>query len=168
MKSKLTKFHFYLLAVLVGHFIFAKVIGFGFNQTIVFVLKIILYISGLILFVYHLKPFKKVSFYFSYYIITPIVSILGYLFGGVFLVGILMAILISPIYPKQVVYKKDNFVIYNKFQGFMGVCCKYEIYENKYFLFEIFRGEIENDPVNIETFELLNDKEIERLRKEPN
>ena len=50
----------------------------------------------------------------------------------------------------------------------MGVCCKYEIYENKYFLFEIFRGEIDNDPVNIETFELLNEKEIERLKNKLN
>lgn len=120
MKSKIFKFHFFLLIFLIIHSIISKLIGFGFSQTIVFGLKIILCISGFIYFFLSLKPFKKINIYFSYYVITPIVTLLGYIFGGIFLVGILSSILLFPIFPKQKAFEKEDIIVYRRFQGFFG------------------------------------------------
>ncbi len=166
MKSKLTQFHVYLLAFLIFHFVFARIIGYGFNQTVIFSIKIILYLSGLVLFIYHLKPFRKLTFYFSYYLITPIVALMGYLFGGVFLVGIMMSILLFPIMPKPIALEKEDIVIYKKYQGFLGACCTYEVYQRKWFLFEKYRSEIYSDGADYDSFQIVTNREIMRLKAE--
>jgi hypothetical protein len=164
MKNSLTRFHFSLLAFLILHFIIAKISGFGFSQAILFMLKIILYLTGMILFILYLKPFKKGVIYFSYYIITPVVTVLGALFGGIFLVGILMSVLLIPIFPKNIVYEKDNIVVYTKFQGFLGACCTYEIYQRKYVVFEKYHSEMQSDGNDFPTFEMLSEKEMKKLQ----
>jgi hypothetical protein len=166
MKSKLTRFHLYLLAFLVFHFFVAKIIGFGFNQTIIFLLKVILCLSGLVLFFYHLKPFRKLTLYFSYYFITPIVVLLGYLFGGVFLVGILMSVLLFPIMPRPIVFEKEDIVIHKKYQGFMGACCIYEVYQKKHFLFEKYRSEVYSDGADYESFQIMTESEMRNLKQQ--
>lgn len=145
MKNKIFKFHFFVLIFLIIHSLISKLIGFGFSQSIVFGLKIILYISGFIFFFLSLKPFKKRNLYFSYYVITPIVTLLGYIFGGIFLVGILGSILLFPIYPKEKAFEKKDIIVYYKFQGFLGACCSYEIYQKKYVIFEKHRQDIKVD-----------------------
>jgi hypothetical protein len=166
MKNSLTRFHFSLLAFLILHFVVAKISGFGFSQAILFMLKMILYISGFILFILYLKPFKKLAIYFSVYFITPIVTILGSLFGGIFLVGLLMSVLLMPIFPKNIVYEKDTIVVYTKFRGFMGACCTYEIYQRKYCVFEKYHSEMQSDGNDFPTFEMLTEKEMKKLREE--
>mgnify|MGYP003420320433 CR=1 FL=1 len=94
MKNNIYKFHFYLLTFLIAHFSVEKLIGYGFSQPIDFGLKIILCITGFIFFFLSLKPFKKMNIYFSYYFVTPVIAFLGYVFGGIFLVGILVSTLI--------------------------------------------------------------------------
>ncbi len=136
MKNKIFKFHFFLLIFLIIHSLISKIIGFGFSQPIVFGLKIILCVSGFIYFFLSLKPFKKRNIYFSYYVITPIITLLGYVFGGIFLVGILGSILLFPIFPKEQAFQKNDIIVYHKFQGFLGACCSYEIYQNKFGIFE--------------------------------
>lgn len=106
MKNNIYKFHFYLLTFLIAHFSVEKLIGYGFSQPIVFGFKIMLYITGFVLFFWILKPFKKMTIYFFYYFFTPVIAFLGYVFGGVFLVGILGSILLFPIYPKEKAFEK--------------------------------------------------------------
>ncbi|MEM0543501.1 hypothetical protein WFZ85_12825 [Flavobacterium sp. j3] len=165
MKSKLTKYHLYLLSFLIIHFMIYKLTGYGLNQTIIFSLKIVLSFTGFVLFIFHLKPYKKLSFYFSYYIISPIVMLLGYLFGGVFLVGILLSTLLYPIIPRTIVFEKDDIVIYNKYQDFLGTCCNYEVYQRKYFLFEQYKSEINSEGFDNDSFQVLVEKEINRLKQ---
>ena len=64
-----------------------------------------------------------------------------YLFGGLFL-GLLTSLISYPIYPKEVKYAKEDLRIYNKFGGFIGACCKYEVAENKLIMFQKIYGEI--------------------------
>lgn len=159
MKNKIFKFHFFLLIFLIIHSLVSKLISFGFSQPIVFSLKIILCVSGFIYFFLSLKPFKKRNIYFSYYVITPIVTLLGYVFGGIFLVGILGSILLFPIFPKQKAFEKDDIVVYHKFQGFLGACCSYEIYQKKYYIFEKHLKDIKNEGTDFNENQILIDKE---------
>ena len=132
MKNNIYKFHFYLLIFLIIHSLISKLIGYGFSQYIVFGFKIMLYITGFVLFFWNLKPFKKMTIYFFYYFFTPVIAFLGYIFRGFFLVGILGSILLFPIYPKEKAFEKKDIIVYHKFQGFLGACCSYEIYQKKF------------------------------------
>ncbi len=145
MKNNFYKFHFYLLIFLIGYSIVGKLTGYGFSEPIVFGFKIILYITGFILFFWSLKPFKKKAIYFSYYFFTPVIAFLGYIFGGVFLVGILGSVLLFPIFPKEKAFEKGDILVYHKFQGFLGACCSYEIYQKKFGIFEKHLKDIKVD-----------------------
>jgi len=81
------------------------------------------------------KPIKKITFYYSYYLFSLIILLLFRIFGGIFL-GLLSSLILFPIYPKEVKYEKDNLKVYEKFTGFLGACCQYEIFENKLLIFE--------------------------------
>ena len=148
----------FLLAFLLFNFIFRSLVGFSFNETIIFILKISLCISGFVLFIFYLKPVKIWTFYLSYYFLTPIIALLGYVFGGVLLVGILGSLFLMPIIPKKVVAETNDIVVYPKFQGFLAPCCSYEFIEKKYFLFEKNIGSLSG--------ELIDFTKIKRLDKE--
>ncbi len=165
-EKKIFKFHFFLLIFVIIHSVINKLIGYGLSQSIVFGLKIILFGSGFIYFFLNLKPFEKRNIYFSYYVITPIVTLLGYAFGGVFLVGIVGSILLFPIFPKEKASEKKDIIVYHKFQGFLGACCSYEIYKKKYGIFEKYlkdvmvEGEIDFEK---DTYWFLEDKSHNEL-----
>ena len=148
MKKKILQFHFFLFLFLILQWIFSELTGFSLKQNIIFGIKILVFISGFILLIYFLKPFKKISLYFLYYLITPLISFLGYLFGGVFLVGILMSILLFPILPKDKKFENKDFVIYTKFEGMMGSCCNYEI-KKKFFIFEKKIDDVNFEELNV-------------------
>lgn len=108
------------------------------------------------------KPFKKVALYFSFYAISPIIIVLFWLFGGIFL-SIISSLFLFSINPKEVKYEKDNLKIYSKFQGFLGACCTYEIVENKLFIFEKHYGKIKLDgafEIDKSDFKIENDSII--------
>jgi hypothetical protein len=143
IKHKIIKMHFYLLAFIFFNFIIGLLSGLSLNYKIVFSLKIILYLSGFILFFFRHK-LKKTVLYFSFYFISPIILILFWLFGGIFL-GILSSIIMFPINLKEVGYEKDDLRAYSKFEGFLGRCCTYEIVKSKLLIFEKKYGEIKHD-----------------------
>ena len=109
--------------------------NYGLNTKLIFTLKCVIYLSGFLLFLLNRKPFKKITFYYSYYFFSFIVLILFKIFGGIFL-GLLSSMILIPIYPKEIKYEKDNLKVYEKFTGFLGACCQYEIAENKLLIFE--------------------------------
>jgi hypothetical protein len=164
MKNYIYKFHFYLLFFLIGLFVIRRLIGYGFSQPIIFGLKIILYISGFAFFFWSLKPFKKMTLYFSYYFVTPVVAVLGYVFGGIFLVGILGSILLFPIFPKEKAFEKEDIIVYYKFQGFLGACCSYEIYQKKFYIFEKYLDNIKIDNLDIDKNNIFIDKESVKIK----
>jgi hypothetical protein len=135
IKRKINKTHFYILAFVFLNLIIQSISGLGLSSNVVFGLKIIIYISGIVLFFLNIKPFKKRAVYFSFYFLSSIIGLLFWIFGGIFL-GLLSSILLFPIYPKDIVYQKNNFVVYSSFTGFLGACCEYEITESKTFVFE--------------------------------
>ena len=135
VRNLITKFHFYLLGFCLLIFLVKSTVGFSLNHGLSYFLKILLYTSGIILFIWYFRPFKKVAIYFGIYAITPILTFFFWAFGGI-LSGILASIVLYPIYPNNIKVENEKVVIYTKHQGFLGACCSYEVFEKKYFLFE--------------------------------
>lgn len=163
MKNNLYKFHFYLLLFLIVYFFISKIIGYRFSQPIDFSFKIMLYVTGFVLFFWNLKPLKKITIYFFYYFFTPLIAFFGYIFGGVFLVGILGSILLFPIYPKEKSFEKKDIIVYHKFQGFLGACCSYEISQNKFGIFEKHLVDIKVGDADFNKNQIFSDEESVKI-----
>lgn len=137
----LKRLHFFLLGFVLLNFIIQIVTNYGLNNKLIFILKIIIYSTGIILFFINIKPIRKITFYFLYYLLTIIIAFLFWLFGGIFL-AILASLVLKPIYPKENIYQNDNLKIYHNFESFFAHCCEYEIVENKLLIFEKNYGKI--------------------------
>ena len=109
--------------------------GISLNYRFAYFITLIIYASGIILFFWNYKLFKKASLYFGFYAITPILTLLFWLFGGFFF-GIITSIVLYPIQLNHIEIEKNAFVIYQKTQGFLGMCCTYEITEKQFLLLE--------------------------------
>nr|WP_315165286.1 hypothetical protein [uncultured Flavobacterium sp.] len=143
----ITKIHFYILGFIFLNLVVKFSFHLGLNNNILLASKIILYLSGTILFIYNIKPFKTIALYFSFFIATPIILLFFWLFGGLFF-GLLSSLLLFPIYPIETQYQKNNITIYSKFQGFLGSCCTYQVTEKRSFIFEKYIGEVKLEEVN--------------------
>lgn len=130
MKSKLIKFHFIILLILVINFIIGLLLNFELNNYVNIGLKILLYGSALIGFFLSLKPFRTVAIYFSLYVICSLCFLLGYLFKGslVAIIGGIFGLLLF-IFPP--LYEDNNYEIHS-YSSLLGTCCQYEVYENYY------------------------------------
>jgi len=147
-KIRLEKWHFYLLGLVLINFGTGLITGYRLNQNLTFTLKVILYLTGLILFLTTIKPFKKIAIYYSFYTISGVLTGLFFLFGGIFL-AILSSLVLIPIVPKQTEFKTEKIKFYDSFQGFMARCCSYEVVEPKLYIFEKHLGYIIIDrPIN--------------------
>ncbi len=154
IKQIITKTHFYLLVFILLNLVFKLLMDFSLFSSITFVIKIIIYFTGIILFFYNIKPFKKVSFYFSYFVLTPLIAVLFWFFHGLFL-GMLTSLFLFPITPNEILYEKANFKVYEIHNGFFGACCNYEIKEQKFFLFEKHLGVIKHEgTIDFKKFDL--------------
>ena len=154
MKRVLTKIHFSLLTVTIINFIFKFFLGFSLLYSLEFGLKLAVIATGLILFVFNLKPFKGISIYFSIYALSVIYVGFALLVKNLFF-GFIAAVLIMPIFPKEVKYQKEDIIIYDDSVGFMGMCCSYKITEKRLLIFEKNYGSFQNyGVVDFETCQL--------------
>ena len=141
---RLEKCHFYLLGFVFLNFAIGQITGYSLNQNIIFILKVILYLTGLILFLMTIKPFKKKAIYYFFYTMPIVVIGLFILFQGIFL-AMMSSVVLMPIIPKLTEYKTDKIKIYDRFQGFMAGCCSYEVVETKLYIFEKHLGYIKTE-----------------------
>jgi hypothetical protein len=94
-----------------------------------------IYATGISLILFNFKKFKTLTIYYTLYLFSLLSILFFFLFGGIFF-GIFASLAFYPIYPLEVEAENDKIVIYTKYQGFMGMCCPYEITEKKYYLLE--------------------------------
>ncbi len=163
MKTKLIKFHFIILLILVVNFFIGLVLNFELNNYVKIGLKILFYGSALVGFFICFKPFRLVTAYFSLYLFFPFafLAVLGKN-------GFMVAAFLLPLTNSFPLYENNNFQIYNHF-AIMGACCEYEVYEN-YSPFIRYRGSfiyteiIDKEPVNFSdsTIEMIKNVEIEK------
>ncbi|EDM44605.1 hypothetical protein SCB49_13575 [unidentified eubacterium SCB49] len=135
IKDIITKIHFYFLGFALLNFTLKSTIDISLNYRLAYYISLLVYASGFILFFWNSKPFKKVGFYFSFYVITPFIMLLYWIFGGMFF-GIIASIVLYPIQPNYIEIEKNNFMIYQENQGFLGMCCPYVITENQFLILE--------------------------------
>lgn len=135
IRNIIIQIHFYLLGIALLNFTLKNTIDISLNYSLAYIITILIYLSGITLFIWNFKPFKKRAIYYSFYFITPFLTLIFWLFGGIFF-AILISIVLYPIYPNEIKAENEKFVIYSKYQGFMGMCCPYELNEKKYWFLE--------------------------------
>jgi len=147
-KITLTRIHFLLLLIVILNTSISNIISL--NYTLFLVVKRCMYLSGIALFFYNVKPFKKLAVYFGMYVFSPVIIFISTLINGFF--GIMLAtILLTFLMGSNQVYNKHDVKVYTLFQGFLGGCCTYEITESKFFVFEKHVANIYiNEDINFE------------------
>ncbi|MEN3325191.1 hypothetical protein VP395_15780 [Mariniflexile soesokkakense] len=141
IRDIITKIHFYLLGFALLNFTLKNTIEISLNYRLTYFITLLIYASGIILFFWNFKPFKKTVIYYSFYFITPLLTLIFWLFGGIFF-ALLTSTVLYPIYPNKIKAENEKIVVYTKYQGFMGACCPYEVTEKKYWLLEKKKTEI--------------------------
>ena len=158
MKLRLRKIvlgiHFVALILVLLNFLLNYFTTYSLEGNIETGTELITLFSGLILFFFYFKPFRKISFYFSLYAILAFLTIGALVFRSGFL-SLLLLIILHPFFPDEKKYEKDGIIIAVPFQGIMSSCCSYEIKERKLFFFEKRHGIFQlDDSINFETIEI--------------
>lgn len=135
LKKILLRIHLTAIAILLINLFIIALFGVSLISSILLILKIVFYVSAAILFFYYIKPLKKKAIYFGFYFFYPILAFFGWLMDGIF-GAILSSFLFLFFIPNDSRFENDQIQINKKFTGFLGACCKYEVLEKKYFLFE--------------------------------
>lgn len=143
-KKILLRIHITTLITLLINFLVNIIFEISLIANLRLVLKILFYVSACILFFYYVKPFKKIALYFSIYIFSPLLIFISWIIDGVF-GAILGSVFLFFFIPNDTRFENDQIQINTKFQGFLGACCKYEVIEKKYILFERKMGEFQFD-----------------------
>jgi len=143
-KKILLRIHITTLIILLINFLVNIIFEISLIANLRLVLKILFYVSACILFFYYVKPFKKIALYFSIYIFSPLLIFISWIIDGVF-GAILGSVFLFFFVPNDTRFENDQIQINTKFQGFLGACCKYEVIEKKYILFERKMGEFQFD-----------------------
>lgn len=168
MKTRLRKIlkriHFVALTIAILNSLFKNFTTYSLEGNVEFGIEILTVISGLILFFFYLKPFKKINLYFSIYPTISSLLILGLIFRGIFWAFVLSVVLF-PLIPNDKAFEENGITISTPFQGFMAPCCSYQIKERQLLIFEKDYGKwnLEGEgPVDFETVKInSNDNEIE-------
>jgi hypothetical protein len=140
MRKTLLKFHIISVSFLIVNFLCGITFDISINYRIALLVKILFYLSGIVLFFLNLKPFKKIVLYFLFYLISPFLLLLSILIDGIF-GGILISFFVFFISPPDVRFQDENIKIYKVHSGFLAGCCQYEITQNELLLLEKKIGE---------------------------
>lgn len=162
LKTNLTRLHFLFLAIGIFNWLSQQLSGISLNREVAYGLSVLVFISGLILFFWNLKPFKLIQIYYSYYFLTPLLTLFLWLFGGLFL-ALMSSVLLYPIYPNEKIFEDEHFTVYHQFQGFMGDCCPMTITQKQYWLMEEKLTEVDfyaNTAIHAVGFSESNDREL--------
>lgn len=127
-QKQITQIHFTTLLMLLLFFIVGSIVGFELKPILKNFLKSVLIVSGFILFFLNLFPFRKQTLYFSYFIISPFFAFLAWCMDGIF-GAIVVSLFFFWVIPNSKHFENDKYVVYSKSQGFMNVCCTYQVYE---------------------------------------
>jgi hypothetical protein len=136
------KLHFGVLFFLLFNLALQAIFNIGFNAWLVFGLKVVAYLAGIALFISLWKKRTLLKYFAGLYVFAPLAVIVGYLLNSI-LGTILGSIFLVFLYPPDPVFKQGPYEVRASFAGFMGRCCSFSLYENKYLLFEKWRADFE-------------------------
>ncbi len=145
LRKNLATIHFVLLAIAIVNFFSRLLIGIGLHVLVALYVKIGFCVAGAFLFWMYVKPFKAVAIYYGVYFFAPILMAVAFQVGGI-LSAVLLSIAVFIISePTKPLVKSGNYVVYTKFGGFFSSCCSYDIYENKWSIFQKHRATFRGD-----------------------
>lgn len=154
MKNNLLRIHFISLAIVIINYLSIGFSNIHLRADVFYGIKIIMAITGIILFFIHLKPFKKINIYFSIYSILLLSLLIGIIFRG-FLLVIILTIVLFPFMPGTKKMEENGIVIYTPFKGFLSPCCYYEVKERKLILFEKDCGDFKDGQIDENSFKII-------------
>ena len=134
-KNWLFKLHFGLITFLLLHLILFGTTGLALESGVVFPVKFLAFLSGIILFfrLWGQRSFAK--YYAGIYFFAPLLVIIDYLIDGI-LGAIWGSVLLLFIYLPESVVKEGAYEVKSEYAGLMNPCCFYALYENQYLIFE--------------------------------
>lgn len=167
MKSKLRfyliRLHFGALALFLINECIKYFTKFELAELAEFVVVLAAVISAIILFFLYRKPFARINYYFSLYVGTLSLIIATTFLNG-FLGLILLHVLVLPLVPQGVEHRQGDIIFYNANEGFMSMCCTYQIKERYGLIFEKDLGTMvveEGGPLLFSTVDLeINEREV--------
>lgn len=127
--------HFLALLLVLHHVLMRWLFDIGFQQSLLFWIKIVVIASGALIALRFFKTLKWRRFYFALYPLGVAIYLFGFMFRGI-LGGILMSAIQYPIIVDEVAYQKENITIYTKFTGFFSRCCTYRLMGSYYKILE--------------------------------
>ncbi|AWA30354.1 hypothetical protein HYN48_09780 [Flavobacterium magnum] len=157
--EKLTRLHFILLMAALLNFSARKVIGFSLTHELSYILNVSVYLTGIVTFFkLYFSRFRKIVIYFSFYLISMLSALFFFMMGGIFW-AVIVTITAYPVWHDAKVINKNDLVVYEDFQGFLGSCCNYTVSE-KCLIFEKRLGLIKTDgeDLNEENYSLIGVK----------
>ena len=152
----LTGIHFVALGIAVVNSYFKTFSNYSLYGNIEFGIELFTVISGLVLFFFYRKPFRRIAYYFSIYAFVASLVIVGLIFRGL-LFGVILSIILFPIIPDEKEYQQNGITIATPFQGLMAPCCSYVVKERKGKLFEKNLGVLNSEgegQINFETIQI--------------
>ncbi|WP_210489672.1 hypothetical protein [Rufibacter aurantiacus] len=141
MRSRIKQIHFGLLVFLALNLLLQVIFRIEIDDRFVFILKVIAYTSGILLFFLTLKSKSFLKYYTSLFIISPIVVIISCMADGI-LGAILSSVFLgiwgppASITDTEATARYGKYEIRSSFSGFLGGCCSYTLYEKKFLLFD--------------------------------
>lgn len=144
IKKKILLIHLVLLGLIFLNLLVFFLFDISLNNQAKLILKIAYFISGFIAFFFFFRPFTKLSLFFSYFVIGPILACFAWLADGI--MGVIVFSFYFWLLPNSAVCSNNDFVIYRKSQGFLGSGNEYELYEKIGFL-EIKRDSFTYNPM---------------------
>ena len=121
MKLKKVSLYTHIVSLILLLINFSIKIAFELNlaANLLFVFKILFYISAVVLFFLYVKPFKKISLYFSIYVFSPVIIGVSWLFDGIF-GAILASIFLFFFMPNDVRFENNEILINQNLEVFLG------------------------------------------------
>ncbi|MBO3697719.1 hypothetical protein [Roseivirga sp. E12] len=150
----LIRIHLVTLTIGILNILVKKLSVYSLQGSIEFGIETLTAISGLALFFFYLKPFKRINIYFSIYATAALLLIIGLIFRGIF-GALIISLILFPIVPNEKEFENDEIIISTPFQGFIAPCCSYQIKERQFLIFEKDYGEFESEgPIDFETVKI--------------
>ncbi|WP_187262700.1 hypothetical protein [Pontibacter beigongshangensis] len=147
------KVHIGLFVFLLLNLLLSVVLDLGFDNRLMFIVRVLIYATGVLLFCLTIKNRSATTYYSSLYILSPIVVFVSWLTDGI-LGALLGSMFFAFFAPPDTIVQNDNYQIRSQYTGFLGGCCSYNLYETKLTLFEKKIGEFRAERTSNEIADL--------------
>lgn len=147
------KVHIGLFAFMLLNLLLSVVLDWGFDNRLMFLVRVLIYATGVLLFFLIIKNRSVLTYYSSLYILSPIVVFFSWLADGI-LGALLGSVFFAFLAPPDTIVQNENYQIRSQYTGLLGGCCSYSIYETKLPLFEKKIGEFRAERTSNEISDL--------------